>query len=201
MKLRPSLPFLRNAARLTLAAGVLATLAACKPSTPEATAPAATDTPAPAATPVAPKPRAVGGLVPAELDGQARKIAMVPMQACGLDRVNGAPFPSTPVEVAATAPIRLAGWFADIDGQSVPESLMLRLRLEGTPRVWQVEAKTGVERDGVATLHGATFLHSGYRVEIDPSTLPAGSYRLFAALPQGDGVRFCGTGATIVLRK
>jgi hypothetical protein len=83
----------------------------------------------------------------------------------------------------------------------VPESLKLRLRLEGSPRVWQVEAKTGQERDGVATLHGVAFLHSGYRVEIDPSTLPAGSYRVYAALPQADGVRFCGTGATIQLAR
>lgn len=138
---------------------------------------------------------------PVELTYDERRVALVPGLRCNLERVNGTRFEGKPITVSKSGMVRFAGWMADADAKQVPPEFDLRLVNTANQRVWKATARTGGARSDVQTLLGgdAAFAATGYALELDPTQLPDGTYRLYSVL-QKDGKAFvCDNGRAVTV--
>lgn len=141
-------------------------------------------------------------IVPAELSQDERRLPMVAVTSCNLERVNKIVFSGTPLEVSkANGPARVSGWVADQGARTVPASGDLRMVGVQDNRAWKFGVRTGGNRDDVVKLLGgeAVYANAGYGGTVDFSDMPSGSYRMYAVFTGSDGLKVCDNGRSITL--
>src|SRR5690606_13126432 len=134
---------------------------------------------------------------PLELTLDDRKVALVPIDSCNLERLGGVVFSGAPMDAPkAQGALKLSGWVADGDARLVPERFDVRIVALDGSRAWRIPGRTGGERGDVVTLLGgaAEFAGSGFSIAADASEVPAGSYRLYVTFDSAGQTRVCDNG-------
>ena len=140
---------------------------------------------------------------PAELSLEERRLQLTAHTACNLERANGAVFTGVPVEVLKSSPaLRLSGWAANSENQSVPAQLDVRMVSADDNRAWKVAATTGGQRDDVVKLLGgnAAFASAGFATTMSVAPLPVGTYRLYIVYEDSGNLRVCDNGRAVVIK-
>lgn len=121
------------------------------------------------------------------------------MRECNLERIDGRLFSATPIDVTKSDAIILSGWIASAETQDVPPEVSIRLVSITDNRAWSVSGKTGDSREDVRTLLGgdAAYAGAGFSVVLDPASMPADTYRLFAVFSAGGSLKSCDNGRSI----
>lgn len=143
------------------------------------------------------------GVSPTQLGDAERSLKLVPITTCNLERLDGVAFTVEPTQISRTSDqIRLSGWLANADQQTVPPAAQIRLNNTETHSVWRVGVETGGKRDDVMTLLGGNpaFATPGFSVVINTQDLPAGRYRAYIVFPEGNVTKVCDNGRTLNLQ-
>jgi hypothetical protein len=141
-------------------------------------------------------------VAPAELSLDERRLPMVAVTSCNLERANKVVFSGAPLEVSKSGgPVRVSGWIADQAAGSVPAKGDLRMVGVQDNRAWKFGVETGGNRGDVVKLLGgeAAYASSGFGATVDFSGMPSGSYRMYTVFTGSDGLKVCDNGRSITL--
>jgi hypothetical protein len=122
--------------------------------------------------------------------------------SCNLESIDG----TVVVDAAAVAPASrrfvVSGWLVDADAGTVPGDVEVRFHADGGEGAQARQAlPLSLDRPDVQAANGggAAFLRSGFRGEVDTSSLPAGRYAIRLAFARGDLDVVCDNGRAVVL--
>jgi hypothetical protein len=141
-------------------------------------------------------------LAPVEVPLEERRATLVPEKNCNLERADNKVFTGAPIDVSkASGQVRVSGWLANGQTASVPAQAELRLVSSTDNRAWKVGVNTGGKRDDVVKLLGGDpgYAGSGFVASVSVSNLPVGQYRMYAVFNEGDSLKVCDNGRSILL--
>lgn len=146
-------------------------------------------------------PKAIEGTAPVELPLDERKLSVTAVRECNLERANGKVFSGQPLEVSKGAAVILSGWVASADQKNVPATVDLRFVNTVDNRAWKTSTQTGGAREDVKKLLGgeAGFANPGYSVVLNASSMPTGTYRVYAVFREGEILKSCDNGRSITV--
>lgn len=126
--------------------------------------------------------------------------AIAPGGKCNMETINGAHWGTTVPVVDRTGPIRIAGWgVVDADNKVGAEATYVRLSSADGKAQFALAAKT--MRPDVGKYFSDPWLDgSGYELNAEPGTLPAGDYIATIVMIQGAHATLCDSGRRLTIR-
>jgi hypothetical protein len=141
----------------------------------------------------------IGDAAPVEIALAERKLPLVAIRECNLERIDGQLFSTLPVDVAKSGSVTFSGWIASTEAKNVPGILQIRLVNVTDNRAWAIAGNTGQSREDVRKLlggHGG-YAGAGFSLKLDALSMPMGTYRLFTVFEEGNSLKSCDNGRSI----
>lgn len=144
-----------------------------------------------------PAARRLPSLDPGEPLGTPELVEYV--NACNIERLNGAAPPAEPLALKQGAALTLSGWIVDETTRNVPEHAFVVFQSAATEGRWSVPITDRVARDDVAKARNAG-VQSGFRARLETSTLPPGEYLVLMLFWQDGPARYCDVGRRVAIQ-
>jgi len=176
------------------------------PTAPPATEDAAVEA-APATPAAEPAPAPAEAPAPALLKGKATNQGQLTagqaVASCHLDNLSSGATQreAGQLKIARDQPFFAAGWVSTPDETAVPQTVSLRLLLDGSPGdLWDFTVPTGGDRTDVATFKGKPALATaGFSLDGDTSGMPAGLYHAYLSFEHAGQTYSCNGGDRILI--